>query len=292
MQVFAFLDVEHPAVAWAVARGVLVSADHAPDATEAYASFMVAGLIQHQCNWRLSNETIIEHFRGRYYSNRVSRLRGMYFFSSQAQAQRAIEEKWGAHFRTENLVELTLASSGEVTRVDANWISSAPLRDDGRLDTSNISWIEKYWSGEPYNDEPSWELIAVGEARVVTSASKERAIEVVKREFPRSWEFMEMSRLAADVGSHGGLTTPFIRRVSDSRFRLDYIFFDGDFKNKDVIDKMTRHPDWKHLLDYARAHIQEDLILPDFRPWCQEFSLGLQDAENLNVMIASVHHPA
>ena len=172
MKVFAYLDLQHPALAWAIMRGVLVSADRAPHSTPAFASFMIAGLFQYQCNQRLSNETVIEHARSQNFQNCISRLRGMYFFESQSSAQSAIDEKWGGHFRTENLVELELVTHGLITRVDAKWITYAPRVENGRLSLSDISWIKKYWSGEQYNDKPTWELIASSEALVLTASAK------------------------------------------------------------------------------------------------------------------------
>jgi len=47
MRVFAFLDLEHPAVAWAAMRGMMVSADYAstPPA-QGFISFMQAGMVE------------------------------------------------------------------------------------------------------------------------------------------------------------------------------------------------------------------------------------------------------
>ena len=113
----------------------------------------------------------------------------------------------------------------------------------------------------------------------------------LKREFPKSWEFIEMSRIATEVGAlHGGLTTPYLIKLADNRFRLDYIFFDEPFKDKAVVEKMTKHPDWGRLAEYARANIEKDLIVPDFRPWSQEFEVSLFEANNLALSIESVHH--
>ena len=197
----------------------------------------------------------------------------------------------GGHFQLDNLVELELYSQGDPTRVDANWITYAPRLESGRLDLSSSSWIRQYWTGQPYNDRPTWELIASGEALVLTTSTRARAYEVVKVEFPKSWEFIEMSRLATEIGAlDAGLTTPFIQRIADNRFRLDYILFDNAFKDKSVVDKMTTHPDWSRLAEYARANIEKDLILPDFRPWCQEFKVSSFQANNLALAIQSVHH--
>lgn len=225
-------------------RGVLVSADQVPQSNGSFVSFMLAGLIQSQLNWRLSNETIIEHIRNNDYSKSTSRLRGMYFFENRDLAQNAVNESWGGHFKLDNLVELELYPSGAVTRVDANWITHAPRTVDNRLDMSDLSWIKKYWDGHPYCDQPTWELIANGEAIILTTSARVRAYEVAKREFPLSWEFIEMSRIATEVGSQAGLTTPFIHGISANRFSLDYAFHVAPFGDAKVVARMTEHPDW------------------------------------------------
>ena len=47
MQVFAFLNLEHPAVAWAVMRGMVVSADRTYQQPHpGFISFMLAGMIE------------------------------------------------------------------------------------------------------------------------------------------------------------------------------------------------------------------------------------------------------
>jgi hypothetical protein len=273
-------------------RGVLVSADQVPESTPSFASFMVAGLIQHQLNWRLNNETIIEYVRERDFPKRISRLRGIYFFENKYLAQRPIDEEWGGHFKPENLVELELYPNEPITRVDANWITYAPRLSNDRLDTSDLSWIARYWDGQSYSDKPTWELITSGEATVLTTSARAKAYEVVKLAFPESWEFIEMSRLAGEAGSYGGLVTPFIRRLPSDSFSLDYAFLESPFRDASLVEKITKHPDWGRLARYAQANIEKDLIVPNFLPWSQQFTVGVQETGALNLAIKSIHHSA
>src|ERR1700730_6546084 len=110
MHVFAFLNLEHPPVAWAVMRGMMVSADHAsPSANQGFISFMQAGMIEHQNNARIFNESIIEGIRNVSFANRVSRIRGLYFFPSRAEAEARIGDRdWPRFFSAQNLLELEL----------------------------------------------------------------------------------------------------------------------------------------------------------------------------------------
>jgi hypothetical protein len=288
MKVFAFLNVDYPPVAWAVMRGMLVSADQVPEVPQSCPSFMFASLIKSEVNWRLHNETIIEHIRAERYANQISRLRGLYFFESSSAAARATS--WGGHFEQENLVELELYPAGEITKVDANWISDAPLRADGRLDPGDLSWIDGYWRGHPKNASPMWEIITSGTAVVLDAAVRRRAYELTQKTFPQCWEFIEMSRLAGEAGSNGGLLTPFLQRVNEVTLRLAYILYDGSFRDRNVIEKMTKHPDFIRLANYANANAARDLILPDFQPWWQDFEYGVQGVINSTAPIVSVHH--
>jgi hypothetical protein len=288
MRAFAFLDVEHPPVAWAVMRGVLVGADSLREPSS-FVSFMFAGIIQSQNNRRLHNEIVIEHTRSQRFINAVSRLRGMYFFEDRATAQLAIDQDWGGHFKIENLAELDLHPSGNVSRVDANWITKAPRKSNGLLDTSNLNWIDDYWAGRPNGASPTWEVISRGYAIIPDVEFRKRAYEVVQRAFPRSWIFMEMSRIAGEAGSDGGLSMPYIIKRDAQRHTLGYLLDDQAFHDEAIINKMTKHPDIGRL--GYRMSQEETWIVPDFRPWFSDFVFELQGAVEQQTPIFSVHAP-
>ena len=90
-RVYCFLDLEHPAVAWAVMRGMLVSADYA-SASQApgFISFMQAGIVETLNNPRIFNEFLIETIRQNLFAHQVSRMRGMFFFRSRNEAEARI----------------------------------------------------------------------------------------------------------------------------------------------------------------------------------------------------------
>jgi len=251
---------------------------------------MFAGLVQSQNNRRLNNETIIEYVRSKSFQERVSRLRGMYFFENRELAQRAINEHWGGHFSADNLVEFELHPTSAPTRVDANWISEAPLGADGRLDLTNLTWIDQYWAGEPKNENPLWETLVQGRAVVQDLEVRSRAYDLVKPQFPRSVVFMEMARLAGEVGSDGGLVMPFIQRISENTLRLAYVMYDQDFHDLDVIQRIAGHPDAKHL--HRLMSENETFNIPDLRPWSRNFGLSVQGMLDVASPILSVHHNA
>jgi hypothetical protein len=106
IRVFCFLDLEHPAVAWAVMRGMLVSADYAYEpSSPGFISFMQAGIVETLNNRRLFNEDLIERVRLSYFAHQVSRMRGMFFFSSRGDAEARIgDPAWPPYFETKNLL--------------------------------------------------------------------------------------------------------------------------------------------------------------------------------------------
>jgi hypothetical protein len=211
--VWAFLDLEHPAVAWAVMRGMLVSASHVADAA-GFISFMQAGMMSVGNNARIFNEAIIELYRAKHFPQLPSRMRSMYFFGSRAEAEARLDDKeWPPYFTAENLLELELFCEEVPTIVDANWITYARIDEaTGRIPIDDLSWISKYWGGEEYNNNPVWEVLANGVARVSDEAVRRNCNTYLEEMFSQSHIPILMSRLAAEVGTRGGLVHPFLRR--------------------------------------------------------------------------------
>jgi hypothetical protein len=290
MRLFAFLDLDHPAVAWAIMRGMIVSADAVPDDSSGRLSFMMAGMIFHQNNTRLYNEAVIEHARTARHPARVSRLRGIYAFESRLLAERMINARdWPCYFQAENLVELEFYLHGEATKVDADWITDAP-RNNGRLDLSNLDWIDTYWSGRARSSTPVWETIGNGVGLVLDTSIRKRAYEAVQATFPDCWIFTEMSRLASEAGSAGGLVTPILLRNDDDRLKLTYTIRDADFHDARVVQEMRTHPDFGRLAH--RATSVETFTVPDFTPWSKSLTMSVRELSPFGVPIWATHHSA
>src|SRR5450830_1124220 len=96
---YAFLNVNHPIVAWATYRGVLVSANAEYSPPNCPLSLMFAGMISTQNNVRLQNELLIENHRQLNSPTKISRLTGMYFFENEETAKFAYS--WGGHSTAE-----------------------------------------------------------------------------------------------------------------------------------------------------------------------------------------------
>lgn len=291
IHVYCFLDLEHPAVAWAVMRGMLVSADYAASPAPGFISFMQAGIIGSLNSRRLFNELLLETVRQNFFPRQVSRLRGMFFFRSRDEAEARIgDPEWPLYFEPKNLLELELCYEKTFTDVDANWITYAPVDEDGRTPITDLQWGHRYWAGETYNDSPVWERIAKGVALVLDEQVRRRCYDYVLGLFPASHIPILMARLAAEAGTRGGLISPFLQRLDEKRVLLEYLWSDAEFNDSAVIAAIQHHPDSRALGKMMAEH--EAWKMPDFRPWGKVFQLGEQPAPGLAPFtLPSLHHP-
>jgi len=184
VRVFCFLDLEHPAVAWAIMRGMMVSGNYAATPTNpSFVSFMQAGMVETLNNRRIFNEDLIERVRVTFFPHQISRIRGMFFFRSRNEAEARIEDpNWPPYFKSTNLLELELRYSGTLTDVDSNWITFAPL-EDGRITIGDLQWIWRYWAGEVYGNDPVWERLANGVALVLDEQVRRRSYQICAGDF-------------------------------------------------------------------------------------------------------------
>jgi len=291
VRVFCFLDLEHPAVAWAVMRGMLVSADYAAESSTGFISFMQAGIVETLNNRRIFNEALIEMIRSSLFSHQVSRMRGIFFFRSRDEAEARIDDQaWPPYFESQNLIELELCHNEPFTDVDANWITSAPLSDDGRVTIEDLDWIRRYWSGETLNSEPVWERIAKGIALVLDEKVRRKCYDYVRDVFPKAHIPILMARLASEAGTRGGLTAPFLLRQDEKRVTLSYLWSDAEFHDPEVIGAIAKHPDSSALGRMMAEN--ETWNMPDFRPWGRTFEVSEKRLSEVpGIRVPSLHQP-
>jgi hypothetical protein len=291
VRVFCFLDLEHPAVAWAVMRGIMVSADYASTPPNpGFISFMQAGMVESLDNRRVSNEFLIEMIRLGFFAHQVSRMRGMFFFRSRKEAEARIGDPfWPPYFQVANLLELELHYDEPFTDVDASWITFAPLTDDGRMRLSDLQWVSHYWAGETYSSEPVWERLAKGIALVLDVQVRRKSYHYLREIFPHSHIPILMARLASEAGTRGGLLAPFLLREDQQSLKLGYLWSDSEFHDPIVIAAIAKHPDagalWRMMAE------NETWKAPDFRPWSKTVHLREQVIDGLApLQIPSLHH--
>ena len=281
IQAFAFIDIEHPIVAWGAYRGVLVSANAEYIPPNCPVSMMFAGIVHNQNNARLHNELLIEKYRQLHFPHCNSRLTGMYFFEDHRFAERAYE--WGGHFSPEYLAELELFPSAPVSRHDANWVTFAPLDRSGKI--NNEEWIKKYWSGEPFPEkDPVWELIAQGRAVICGIELRERAYKNISSRFPESVSILEVARIAAHVGSDLGQSSAWLSRKEDGSVNLSFFLDMRDADNPEFLQKVRFYTGPRNHKDLAVCG--EYFRVPDFRKFKCQF---LVEENVTNDFLFSVH---
>jgi len=268
-EAFAFLDVIHPVVAWGVYRGVLVSARAGDHSHGLPVSMMFAGMVLHQNNTRLHNELLIEQTRAKRFPEATSRLTGMFFFTDRGSAHRA--ESWGGHFDRSYLAELEVYPVRPPTVVDASWITHAPVHPDGRITLGSTEWIERYWSGEPYDHAPLWETLVEGRAVVWGTELRERAYDLLRREFPDALDTLEIARLAAHLGSDLGQSTAWLTQSSPGRFELAYFMDFRDANNSEFLGRLKEYDGPRNLKDLAPD--KSTFGLPNFLPYGSRFTV-------------------
>lgn len=274
MKVFAFLDLDHPVVAWGAYRGILVSSNAEYPQPQCPVSMMFAGILLHQNNTRLHNELLLEKYRQLHFTKRISRLAGMYFFEDRRTAELASE--WGGHFSSENLAEFELFPTETYSRHDSNWISYAPRCESGRIKGEN--WIAKYWLGEPYPGRtPVWELLVQGRAAICGTELRNRAYNVISNQFPESLSILEISRIAAHVGSDLGCVSAWLVREDHCSFTLSFMLDMRDADQPEFLEKVRQYDGPLNQIDLAIGG--ENFMLPDFRKFSSTIAVkeGLED---------------
>ena len=173
-------------------------------------------------------------------------------------------DAWGGHFVEENLHQVLLRG-GQYSIYDSQWITYAPRCPGGLLDESKLEWIYKYFQGEPYNETPIWEVLLNGFVVIPDEKIRRHCYALLEEEFPNSLPSLLMARLASEVGSLGGLNAPYFQVTESGNFHLGYVWQNADFSDKEVIERISKHPDAGLL---GKMMIEnETWNLPDFRPY-------------------------
>ena len=254
----AYLNVQNPFVAWASYRGVLVTP---PKNHQGFVSVWYADLLQQAGSEHWTTEMGLEELRRAKFPDRNSRLTGFFCFSDVNSAK-AAPLLWNSgakdYYKLDNLAEVNLSQASGHHLLDSNWITYS--RGAG-LDPNE--WMESYWLGLPYpRERPVWETIVEGRAIVLGTKLRNRAYNVVKEHWPDSLAILELSRLAAWVGSGLGSLHAFLSD-SGTHYSLDY------YMNLEELDNPEFDSRVLELLDSGHPVNWEDI-----RPWRDQNSYG------------------
>jgi hypothetical protein len=282
---WAFLNIHHPMCAWNAYRGVLVSTP----AEQGVLSVWAAALLRNYRDGKpgaLLREMALERVRAAQFPKSISRLRGLYCFQDLASAEQALE--WGNernHFRPEFVARLYMGDHHVIGRstVDANWITYADLAPDGSF--ADQSWISRYWAGVAQSGRmPAWETLLEGRLFILGTDLRERAYEMLRKQFPESLLVLETARLAAWALYDYGNVAGFLRKTALDEVSFDYMLDVRETNDEDFRRRV------KALIDNADTSMKHDDILeqlrkgnfgkwPDLRPY--GFRMQMQEIEPL-----------
>lgn len=219
-------------------------------------SVMSAGMLRSDSRARLNNELAIESIRRLRHPGRVSRLRGVYCFLDRESAERAAA-LWGGlenHFRPEFLAGLHLEATSRIDRFDSNWITYAKRDENGFLIASELSQFDQYWEGREYPGKtPIWEAVIEGRMFVLGTDLRDRAYEVIRRQYHKSVALLEIARLAAWVGSDLGNVRAWLQDDGDN-VSLHYLQDMRDANDPKFLGELEQLKLEGHPINWADLH--------------------------------------
>ena len=142
IKLYAYLNIEHPMVAWEVAIGRIKSIcgrNEEKFGISLWQYSLFKKYVQQGDYIKLKNELKLERTRQKLFNNKVSRLEGLYFFESERMAHIALD-RWGIPNKKKYISEIDFTPNA-ITKVDSEWITSYLLEDDE-------TWMKHYWTGE------------------------------------------------------------------------------------------------------------------------------------------------
>ncbi|WP_158116602.1 hypothetical protein [Vibrio cincinnatiensis] len=175
---YAYVNIEHPMVAWEVAIGRIKSICDGQDSNFGVSLWfysLIQKYIQSPNSKRVVNEFKLEKIRQLHFPNQVSRLRGVYFFESREMANVALD-RWGLSHHKKYVTEIYF-SGNNYSYVDSEWITDY-------LDSEDEEWMHKYWRGETLGVKPLTEVLASGIGIIQDNELRTKAYEKIISQWP------------------------------------------------------------------------------------------------------------
>lgn len=250
----ALIDMRNPFTVWECAIGRMRSACDVPNgvAVSCFLYNKIRATSEGGIVW-LKREFELEGIRAREYPDKVSRLSGLFLFSDNASARHG-GRAWRMHSATTEISEVNFS----IER--GNWHDSRWIDDT----TSPVSeWGKKYWSGQPKDASPRWELIASGIGLVVTKSVRERCYMSASARDPHASLFLSGAAGAFALGNQDtGLCIPYIS-VRNGKIYGSYSMFGEDFRNLDW-DFIACECKRRGYIFPVRQEINNELRTPNF----------------------------
>jgi hypothetical protein len=263
MNVFAFLNVDDPWIAWLVYRGEMVSSKATKQQIISvwHTKYICDAAKSGKKITNYKRELAIEEIRKRLFIDRVSRLSGLYFFESSESALQA-GKRWDGNFKEEYLAEIKIHQMHNCSKYDSEWITH-------HMNSTDESWISQYLSGQPMSTQPLWELLIEGRGFVLGTQVRQRAYETIKRKWPNSLGLLELSRVAVELNSDLGLISPVITINQGTAVMNMYLNFE-DAQKREFLEKFSKYDGPKNTADLNQ---HPDLVVPDLTEYFVQFNV-------------------
>ncbi|WP_273745799.1 hypothetical protein [Morganella morganii] len=274
LKLWCYLNIDNPLVAWEVAIGRIASLEALPflqgKEKRWYLTQWQYSRIKNAFHNKpknkipLINEFRIESVRHKFYKNKVSRLRGIFFFKSKEDAINIVRcYGWGG-FNPNHLseVEVYYKKDDDISYYDSTWFTMKANNimtvEDIKSYLANIT----YW-GESTN--PATEVLVYGLGFILNNELIKKAYEIIKEKNPDSICFVDSARymlnackIALDkempnwelytAGFSCGFNT---YQDGDTDCKVTYVMRDEPFKKygllKDGYPTTIKTPDFREL---------------------------------------------
>lgn len=180
IKLYAYLNIEHPMVAWEVAIGRIKSIcdrNEEKFGISLWQYSLFKKYVQKGEYKKLANELKLERIRQKLFNQKVSRLEGLYFFESEEIAHIALD-RWNIPHKKQYISEIYF-SPNSITRVDSEWITSYLLSDDEE-------WMKSYWAGKTLGESPLTEVLASGIGVIQNMELRKQAYQNILNIWPDS----------------------------------------------------------------------------------------------------------
>lgn len=282
-RLYAYLNINHPLVAWEVAIGRIKSiCDNNEE--EFGVSLWFYGLLEklrkNSNDSRVINELKLELLRLNKFDQKVSRLTGVYFFSSKELAETALD-RWGLPHQKKYISEVYF-SGNSYTEVDSEWITTY-------LKTKNTDWMKSYWNGDVLGVKPLTEIIASGIGIIQNNDLRLEAYKKIIKKWPTTSILLNacMASFAEYKIERIGLAIPALINTNGT-IKASYYIDMNDFNKRqpEVISALERATKKGMSLPYIKPNDPDKIFSV-----CDWSNLSFE-IENKDIidLIKSIHH--
>lgn len=294
---FAYIDISNPLVAWETAIGRICSVDQLEKQnifTVSLRQFSIfKNCVLKDDAYKISRELEIEYIRSTCFEEKISRLRGIYFFNSLDHAEAIIGRmNWkAAHFDPTYLTEVRFHKV-KYSEYDSEWITT-------NFNFDKSEWINNYLSGATCGDNPLTEVVASGVGVVLNNELRQRAYDFIGNEYPDTIPLLQLSCNGFAYGFNDiGQNIPYLLNTGDSVKGCHYLnmrHFENDSKFLDLvkegtIDKPVLPPTWSGKIssgDFSHMGFECELdkipsILPADSVQLKDNSEAIKNIENIH----------